>query len=354
MRYAHQSSLILVVSLACLLGALFSHSAHASCGSASCFLTIGNIPAVQPKDLVRVDFNYSYAPMTGPQNRIAAVDLEEKRQILNEHQEFQTINQQLHVDLNYGVTDNITMQALIPVVFREHDHNVEVGADAAEPAGMFQNFDTGGLGDIRLMTKYGFLPTLRNLVVFGIGVDFPTGNFQARGSEGAIQEPWLQVGRGNYGAIGHAFQSYELLPHRLNEFVSFTYVHTFENKFDYKYGDRYFLSAGLNWMVTPNISLSGQLNYRYAVHDEFVSTLETTGPIGMPGQTVLDPTLRRRPVGNTGSTSLFITPGVTLNLGESTSFYFYGQAPLVRDFNGGLAQGVSFVAGFVKFFTLAS
>lgn len=326
--------------------------AEASCGSASCFLTIGNLPSVQPKDLVRFDLNYQYVPMTAPQNRVAAVNLEEKRQILDEHQEFQTINQQIQMNTNYGVTDNITLQLTIPVVFREHDHNIEVGAEDANPLGEFENFDTAGLGDIRLIAKYGFLPTLRSLLVFGVGVDFPTGNFEARGAEGGIQEPWLQVGRGQYGIIAHAFQSYELIPHTLNQFLSFTYEHTFENKFSYQFGDRYFINGGLNWLVTPKITLSGQLNYRYAVHDTFVSSLETTGPMDMPGETVLDPNVVRRKVNNTGSTALFFTPGMTLNLGDRTQWYFYGQAPLVRDFNGALAQGVSYLTGFVHFFDI--
>ena len=34
-------------------------SAEASCGSASCFLTVGHQATVQPKDLVRIDVAYS-------------------------------------------------------------------------------------------------------------------------------------------------------------------------------------------------------------------------------------------------------------------------------------------------------
>ncbi|MFQ5991799.1 MAG: hypothetical protein ACE5NA_05120, partial [Nitrospiraceae bacterium] len=298
-----------------------------------------------------VDVAYQYAPMFGPQNRIAAVELEGQEQILGEHFEFQTINQQIQFNMNYGVTDNITVQLTIPVVFRDHDHNIEVGVNDAEPEGEFENFDASGLGDIRLMGKYGFLPTLRSLVVVGLGVDFPTGNFQARNREGKIQEPWLQVGRGNYGFIGHLFQSYELLPHRLNQFLSFTYEHTFENKFNYQFGDRYILSGGVNWLVTPKITLSAQLNYRYAVQDKFDSNLEAAGPTSAPtGKTTLDPVVRTRGVANTGSTALFFTPGINLALAQNTNWYFYGQAPLARDFNGALAQGVSFLTGVVHFF----
>jgi hypothetical protein len=334
--------------------------AHASCGSSSCFLAIGNQPSVQPKGTLRADFNYSYVPQTGPDRRVAAVNLEGKEQILDEHQESQTINQQLQLNLNYGVTDNFTLQLTIPVVFRDHDHRIEVGVEPDsgpnEGEGEFENFDTSSIGDIRLMAKYGFLPSLRSLIVIGAGVDFPTGDFEAKNSEGRVQEPSLQVGRGDYGAVGHIFQSYELIPHKLNQFFSYTYRHTFKNKFDYQFGDTHIVTGGLSYNVTPAINFSGQLNWTYTVGDRYRSTLEQAGGIGpgLAGETDLDENLRTRRVENTGSTNLMFTPGLTLNLSDSTSWYFYSQVPLVQDFNGGLEQGVSFLTGFVHFFNVST
>lgn len=325
---------------------------QASCGSSSCFLNIGNQPAVQPKDVVRLDVNYSYLPQTSPNNRVAAVNIENQEIILDEHQEFQTINQQLQLGLNYGVTDNVTLQLTVPVIFRDHDHRIEVGVDAANPTGEFENFDTTSLGDIRLMGKYGFLPSLRSLIVVGVGIDFPTGNFEARNREGNIQEPTLQVGRGDYGVVGQIFQSYELIPHTLNQFLSYSYQHTFENKFQYQFGDRHTVNAGLIYQVTPKIALSGQVNWRYAVHDRFAGKLEQAGGGSLPiGEFDIDDRVLDRPVPNTGSTALMFTPGITLNLAEKTSWYFFSQVPLVRDFNGGLEQGVSFLTGFVHYFS---
>jgi hypothetical protein len=335
-------------------------SAHASCGSASCFLAIGNQPSFQPKGTLRADLAYSYAPQTGPNNRVAAVNLEEKVQILDEHKEFETINQQVRLNLNYGITDNFTLQLTVPVVFRDHDHRIEVGvepnAGPNEGEGEFENFDTSSLGDIQLMAKYGFLPSLRSLVVVGAGVVFPTGDFEARNSEGVVQEPTLQAGRGGYGAVGHIFQSYELIPHTLNQFFSYTYKHTFKNKFDYQFGDTHIVSGGLSYNVTSAINLSGQLNWTYKVHDNYRSTLTQAGGIGpgLSGITVLDDNLRTRPVQNTGFTNLMFTPGLMLTFNDSTSWYFYSQVPLVQDFNGGLEQGVSFLTGFVKFFNVGT
>ncbi|PJA77879.1 MAG: hypothetical protein CO149_07100, partial [Nitrospirae bacterium CG_4_9_14_3_um_filter_51_5] len=272
----------------------------------------------------------------------------------------QTINQLLTLNMNYGVTDNFTLQLTVPVQFRDHDHQIEVGVvpedGPNEGSGVFENFDTAGLGDIRLMAKYGFLPSLRSLIVFGAGIEFPTGNFEAKDSDGATQEPSLQIGRGDYGAVGQIFQSYELIPHTLNQFFSYTYRHTFENKFDYQFGDTHIVTGGLSYNVTPAINLSGQLNWIYNVQDRFRGTLGQTGGIG-PGlaeETEIDGNLRTRPVRNTGSTNLLFTPGLTVNFNDSTSWYFYAQVPLVQDFNGGLEQGVSFLTGFVKFFNVGT
>ena len=333
---------------------------YASCGSASCFLAIGNQPSVQPKGTLRADFNYSYVPQTGPNNRVAAVDLDSKTQILDEHKEFETINQQLKLNLNYGVTDNFTLQLTIPVVSREHDHQVEVGVEPenGEDAGTgeFENFDTSSLGDIQLMAKYGFLPSLRSLIVIGAGVVFPTGDFEARNGEGGIQEPSLQVGRGDYAAVGQIFQSYELIPHTLNQFFSYTYNHTFENKYNYQFGDTHIVTGGLSYSVTPAIKISSQVNWTYKVQDSYKSKLAQAGGIGdgLAGEVDLDENLRTRGVENTGSTNLMFTPGITVNFTDSTSWYFYSQVPLVQDYNGGLEQGVSFLTGFVKFFNVGT
>ena len=109
MKQARIHSFVLFLLLA--IWGFPAGNSEASCGSSSCFLNIGNQPSVQPKDVVLVDIAYSYVPQSGPNNRVAAVNLENQEQILNEHQEFQTINQRLNMNLNYGLTDNITLQS---------------------------------------------------------------------------------------------------------------------------------------------------------------------------------------------------------------------------------------------------
>lgn len=351
----HLAIIFWFLSVGLIIDLLFINSSEASCGSSTCFLTVGNQPSAQPQGLTRVDLSYSYIPQTGPQNRVAAIIPEERRQVLDEHQEFSTLTNRMQVDINHGITDNFTIHLTVPVVIREHDHFIEVGEEPETGSnigqGVFENWDTAGLGDIRLQGKYAFLASLRSLVVFGLGAVFPTGNFEQRNIEGKIQEPTLQVGRGGYGVLASVYQAYELIPHKLNQFLFYSYEHTFENKFNYQFGDTHIIAGGLNWLVFPNLTLSGQLNWRYRVKDTFVGNLEQAGPVGASAEpTVLSTNIVRRNVRNTGSTALMFTPGLILDLGDNTNYYFYSQVPLVRDFNGALAQGVSFLTGFVKFF----
>jgi hypothetical protein len=116
------------------------------------------------------------------------------------------------------------------------------------------------------------------------------------------------------------------------------------------------VTGGLSYNVTPAINLSGQLNWTYTVGDTYRSTLSQAGGIGagLSGETEISDSLQTRRVENTGSTNLMFTPGLTLNLSDSTSWYFYSQVPLVQDFNGGLEQGVSFLTGFVHFFNVGT
>ena len=168
----------------------------------------------------------------------------------------------------------------------------------------------------------------------------------------------MQIGRGNVGLLGAVYQTYEVIPHRLNQFASASYRHTFRNNFGYQFGDQYDLSIGANLVTVPWLILTNQFNYRYMVHDSFSGSLavarDPSDPLfpGEPGE--LDPTITNRAVPTTGSTYLAYTPGFMINLGASMSLYFYSQIPIARDFNGNLAQGVSYVFGLTKYFSTSS
>lgn len=341
-----------VVILVLLNG--ISHEAAASCGSAACFMVTGAESGVQPQGKWALDFRYSYASSglaDGVSGNVAAVEqegAEGRRIILNEHKEQRTISQLYALDVSYGLTNNITLDVVVPYRKLKHTHVIGQG-EAPDGTGNFESFTDNGLGDVRVTGKYSILPTLRNLVVMGLGVDLPTGDSHARNSQGVLQEPTLQLGRRSWGIAGSVYQSYEVIPHLLNQFASVSYRHTFKGPNSYRFGDEYILTGGMNVKTLKIVTLTGQFNWRYIVHDEFTGTLaraqDPSDPTFPDEPIVIDPEVKRRPVPNTGSTMLAFSPGISVALGERASLYFHAQVPIARDFNGGLQQQTSFLGG---------
>lgn len=333
---------------------LWIGEAFASCGSAACFMVTGAESGVQPNGKLSVDLRYSYAAAgltSGVSGNVAAVEqegAEGRRVILNEHKEQRTISQFYALDASYGLTDRVTLDVMIPYRKQKHTHVIGQG-EAPDGLGNFESFTDNGLGDIRVTGKYSILPTLRNLVVLGLGADLPTGDSHARNSQGALQEPTLQLGRRSLGLVASIYQSYELIPHLLNQFASASYRHSFRGPNSYRFGDEYILSGGMNVKTLKIVTLTGQFNWRYVVHDEFTGTLakaqDPTDPTFPDEPIVIDDVVRRRPVPNTGSTMLAFSPGISVALGERASLYFHAQVPIARDFNGGLQQQTSFLGG---------
>lgn len=344
-------------------------TAQASCGAVTCFVVIGSQQQVPQAGLLTVNAIYNYTPMRllgGTNGVISAVDQADRTMILDHHQETRTITQQTTLDLNYGLTDRIGLQLTLPYMWRTHKHIDGLGEGGANGEGDASNFSANGIGDIRAGLKYNVLPTLRSMVVLGFGVYLPSGNTHAHDSDGKVMESPTQLGRGQVGLNPTIYQTYELIPHRLNQFASASYRHTFRNNDGYRFGDEYMLNAGLNLVATPWLVLTGQVNYRYLVHDNFSSSLlrsATPADAVFPDDPVLiDPTIKNRAVPNTGSTYYAFTPGFQVGLGQliesswtnMTSVYFFAQIPFERDSNNGLAQGTSYIFGLTRSFQVAN
>jgi hypothetical protein len=325
-----------------LLG--FPYPAGASCGATSCFLVIGSQAGVPQKGMLTVNLFYNYVNqnelVSGTSGIIPEIVTDSRLMIVDHHKEVSTINQIYTLDLNYGVTERFALQVTTPyrVLSHRHFHFHGMPPQPIEPS----LFTDNGLGDVRVTAKYNVLPTLRSLLVFGTGVELPTGKYQTQENEGGnTMEPTAQLGRGNAGLVGSVYQSYELIPHRLNQFSSLSYRHTFKNDLGYQFGDEYLLNIGLNFRALETLVLMGQFNYRYVVHDEFSSAISG-----------IDPVIRDRPVPTTGSTMLAFSPGFLVDVRPGVQFYFNAQIPIERDFNSNLAPGVGFLAGFTHMFNL--
>lgn len=360
--------------LACLLGFAIIlawpavRTAEASCGAVSCFVTIGSQQQVAMEGLLTINGIYSYTPMRllpGTNGIIPGIDTPQRQLILDHHQETRTITQSETFDLNYGLTERWGVEITIPYMWRTHHHIDGLGEDGPNGEGESTTFSSDGLGDMRVGLKYNLLPTLRSMAVLGFGVFLPTGVTGATDSTEALMEPTTQLGRGQVGLNPTIYQSYEVIPHRLNVFAFGSYRYTFRNNVGYKFGSQWDFNGGFNLLTVPWLVLSAQVNYRYMGQDNFSSSLlRSATPADapdFPGEpVVLDPTIQNRAVPTTGSTFLAFTPGFQMSLDgvissawtKMTSIYFYAQIPMVRDSNNSLAQGTSFIFGVTRSFQL--
>jgi len=326
-------------------------SVSASCGAVSCFVVIGSQQQVPMAGLLTVNAIYNYTPSWTPAGQgggIPFADQENQRLTLASLNSSQiwTHVQTATLDMNYGVTDRFGLQVTLP--YKRVSSEANLGIATPVP------YTDQGMGDMRVTMKYNLLPSLRSMIVLGLGVDFPTGTYQQRASTGQMVESTLQLGRGNFGLAPSLYQTYEIVPHRINQFALVSYRHTFKNNDGYQFGDDVNLSGGFNLVPleqTPWLVLTQQVNYRWMQNDAMDASLFQFNP-ATGTSVLLDPTVKFRSVPTTGSTYVAYSPGVMLNLWNFASAYFVVQIPVYRDFNGNLEQQTSYVFGMTKAFQL--
>jgi Putative MetA-pathway of phenol degradation len=335
------------------MGAVRPGSAHASCGSVSCFVVIGSQQQVPMAGLLTVNAIYNYTPMEAPSGQGGGIpfsdQLNKRLTLANLNvDQIRTLQRTATLDMNYGLTERFGLQVTIP--YKHVNSDAQVGGINPVP------YSDWGVGDIRVTLKYNVLPTLRSMFVIGMGVDLPSGDYGQYVQPGSMAESTLQLGRGNFGFVPSIYQSYELIPHRLNQFAAASYRTTLKNSDGYKFGDEFNISAGLNiipFEQTSWLVLTQQVNFRWMQNDAMDASLFQFNPV-TGSSILLDPTIKFRAVPTTGSTYLAYSPGIMLNLWDYASFYFIAQIPVYRDFNGNLEQQVSYVFGLSKSFQLLS
>lgn len=323
----------------------------ASCGSVSCFVVIGSQQQVPMKGLLTVNAIYNFTPMEAPPGeggRIPFANQGERTLTLANLNvnRIETTTRTATLDLNYGLTERLGIQVAIP--YKHVESDAQIGGLNPVP------YSERGLGDIRATLKYNVLPTLRSMVVLGVGVDFPTGSYGRFAQGTTLAESTLQIGRGNFGVIPMIYQTYELIPHRVNQFASASYRHTFKNSDGYKFGDEVSAALGVNVIPlerTPWLVLTQQFNFRWMQNDAMDAALFQFNP-STGSSILLDPVIKFRAVPTTGSTYVAYSPGIMLNLFNFASAYFIAQIPIHRDFNGNLEQQISYIFGITKSFQL--
>ncbi len=339
--------------LACILLLILSmeglHSpSEASCGSVSCFVVIGSQAAVSPAGVLTVNLNYTYTPNEIPPSGVETIPFanqQTKQLILANSQvsQLSTLVQTASLDFNYGLTERIGLQVLTP--YRIVKAVGQIGAGAVGTT------NDRGIGDVLAKVKYNLLPTLRSMVVLEMGVYFPTGDYENQAVAGQLAESTLQIGRGAFGFQPGFYQTYEVIPHRMNQFLSGNWRYSMRNSDGYRFGEEYTLNTGLNLVTWPWLTLTGQINFRHKTKDNIEAALYEFRPAPFNRAVLLDGNIIGRSVPTTDHTYAAVSTGFVVNLADLAQAYFIAQIPFYRDFNGNLQQEISYVFGMTKFFT---
>lgn len=192
------------------------------------------------------------------------------------------------------------------------------------------------------------------MIVLEMGVWFPIGDYGHMPVENQLAESTLQVGRGAFGLQPGFYQTYEILPHRLNQFLSGTYRYTMRNSDGYRFGDEFALNAGLNLVTFPWLTLTNQINFRYKSKDNLEASLFEFRGAPFNRAVLLDGNVIDRDIPTTDSTLVAFSTGIVMNVFDFGQVYFIAQIPIYREFNGNLQQEIGFVGGVTKSFTTPS
>jgi hypothetical protein len=333
------------VSLLALILVRMGASADASCGSASCFVVIGSQQQVSPAGVLTANLTYTYTNNGIPPEGAGSIPFanqQTKQLILANSQvnQLATLVRTTTLDLNYGVTERIGLAVSVP--YRQINAIGQIGA------GALTNTNDKGIGDVLVKLKYNMLPTLRSMFVFEMGVYLPTGDYGHEGAPGQLAESTLQVGRGAFGLQPGLYQTYEILPHRLNQFLSGSWRYSLRNSDGYQMGQEYAVNAGLNLVTVPWLTLTEQFNFRYKTKDNIEAALYEFRGAPFNRAVLLDGNILGRPVPTTNSTYLAFSTGAVINVLDYGQLYAIAQIPVYRDFNGNLQQEIGFVFGMTK------
>jgi len=271
---------------------------------------------MEPGQMV-VDLTYRYIPQDRKQKGSSTTDVVQVPGVnfaagslelppAEGHEELRTINKLGQLDVNYGITPRLGLAVAVPFYndkYHEHTH-----LDTGE----FSKIDgTSGMGDVAVTAKFALYTRTRHRVVGGAGIKLPTGEYRLRDSDNVINEPTIQPGTGSYDYLFSVFYDYQLQPHKFDTFLSVLYRVNTQNDLDYEFGDTETVNAGVNYRVKSKMIVSGQVNVRSAGRDQY------------KGQNVP----------STGSTSVYVTPGVHVQASDKLSLYTHLQLPVYQDVN---------------------
>jgi hypothetical protein len=294
---------------AAALAALPCFSAHASCGSAYCSLNTDL--AAQAAGIAEgnsFDLRYEAIDQRQPRSGSRNVGV---GQVPRHHDEVSTRNRNLIGTYSRSFASGWAVSLAAPFVAREHVHiHNHHGQQFRD------EWDFKGVGDVRVTGRYqaalAGADDAPRTAGFIVGVKLPTGRTGVANGNGEVAERTLQPGTGTTDVLLGAF-FHQQLPGQGASWFAQAQAQRALRKHD---GFR------------PGAQLSVDVGYARAFTDRFSGIVQVNAVLkGRDAGTAAEPE-------DSGSRSLFVSPGVSYQLTDAVRAYAFYQQPVRRHVNG--------------------
>jgi len=298
-----------VALAAAALLAAFAGPAEASCGSAFCSINTdwgaGTTGLTEGSTL---DLRYENIRQDQPRAGSRRVAVGE---IPHHHDEVRTLNNNLVATYSQTWASGWGLSATLPFARRDHLHiHNHHGAQIPE------QWNFREVGDVRLVGRYqrsleGSDVAPRTAGVF-FGLKLPTGRIDLANSDGDTAERSLQAGTGTTDLIAGAIYHQQLAATGAAWFAQVQLQRPLNSRDGFRPGAQFALDVGYAQPFSERLSGLVQLNAVVKGRDR--------GSEAEPD--------------DSGSRSLFLSPGVSYKVGEALRLYAYYQQPLYQHVNG--------------------
>jgi hypothetical protein len=284
--------------------------ASASCGAAFCLVnTDWSAQGTWTEPGVRFDLKYESIDLDQPRVGRERVSV---GALPREHDEIETRNRNVVGTVDFSLTPLWGVSIAVPYVDRKHFHLHNGEGGEQEP----ERWNFRELGDMRVQARYVFSEFVGPELVCQQGLTFglklPTGKHDVVNEGGEAAERSLQPGTGTTDALLGYYWHKSMPPTGWSYFTRANVVLPLNSRDDYKPGRQLQLDAGVRYAVSSSVGAMVQANY--------VAKGRDSGANAEPE--------------DSGQRAVYVSPGISWNVGRNTQVYGFVQVPVYQAVNG--------------------
>ncbi len=226
----------------------------------------------------------------------------------------------------YGVSEKLMLMARLPHIQRTNirESELELGVPEAHVHG-----DSSGLGDLSVFSQYRAFKNEHTDASILLGLKAPTGTTDVRDIEGVRFETEFQPGTGSWDAQFGAAVARKIGKAGLHASILFN--KTTEGSQSTRLGDAWFYSAALSYR------LGGEDHSHHDhAHDRGAGShgLSLNLLLELNGETRSQDKVAGVSEANSGGTTVYLSPGVKVSLGNGLGGFLSIGIPVLKDHNG--------------------